>query len=308
MQIEGSLIDYLNSKVTGVPSSAVTDAARKIIIKQGLAIEDSNGNLNGVPGTVGKLEDFRKEISGLAKWDDATGIRDEVILKKIIDAITEPVSGPLYKKARALRTEQARKYENRAVVARLIRNRKGMDDPQVAIDQVFQRTILGGSPEEITFIKRVLNTSGPDGQQAWKELQGATLKHIKDEATKGMGMDSNDNPLVSPAKLNQVIQQLDKNGRLDIVFGKQTGQILRDLNDVVKYVNTVPPGTLTNPSGTAGTILAALTEAGVTGSMTGLPLPVLSGLRFVIKLRKEKATKAKINDALNALPEVPPQP
>lgn len=308
MQIDGSLVDYLNSKVIGVPSSAVTDAARKILIKQGLALDDGNGNLIGVPGTVGKLEDFRREISGIAKFDDATGVRDEIILKKIVDAITEPVSGPLYKKARALRTEQARKYENRAVVARLIRNRKGMDDPQVAVDQVFQRTILGGSPEEITFIKRVLNTSGPDGQQAWKELQGATLKHLKDESTKGMGMGANDQPIVSPAKLNQTIQQLDKNGRLDIIFGKKTAQTLRDLNDVLKYINTVPPGTLVNPSGTAGTILAALTEAGATGAMTGIPVPALSAIRFVIKLRKEKATKAKINDALNALPEIPVQP
>ena len=121
-------------------------------------------------------------------------------------------------------------------------------------------------------------------------------------------MGANDQPIVSPAKLNQTIQQLDKNGRLDIIFGKKTAQTLRDLNDVLKYINTVPPGTLVNPSGTAGTILAALTEAGATGAMTGIPVPALSAIRFVIKLRKEKATKAKINDALNALPEIPVQP
>ena len=34
-------------------------------------------------------------------------------------------------------------------------------------------------------------------------------------------MGANDLPIVSPAKLHQIITQLDKNGRLDIVFGKQ---------------------------------------------------------------------------------------
>lgn len=298
-----SLTDYLNSKVQGVPSAAVTDSARKILVKMGLAAEDDAGNLVGKPATVGQLEDFRRELSGTAKWDDKTGIRDETILKKITDAQTEPVSGPLYKEARKLRADQARKFESRAIVARLLNNRKGMDDPQVAVDQVFQKSVMNGSPEEITFLKRVLNTSGPDGQQAWKELQGATLKHIKDEATKGMGMDSNDNPLVSTAKLHGVINQLDKNNRLDIVLGKQNAQIVRDLNDVARYVTTVPPGTLVNTSGTSGAIMAAIGEAGATGALTGLPLPVISILKALGRQVKDNKMKIKINAALNAKPK-----
>ena len=296
--IQGSFIDYLNSKVTGVQSSSVTDAARKYAVKLGIASEGIDGTLAGNPTTVGGMEDLRREISGIAKWDDPPGIRDETILKKIIDAQTEPVSGPLFKQARKIRQEQARKYENRAIIYRLLKNKKGMDDPQVAVDQVFKRTILDGSPEEITFLKRVLQTSGEDGKQTWNELQGATIRHIKEEATKGLGMDSGGNPLVSPAKLHQAVTQLDKNGRLDIIFGKKTAETMRDLNDIVRYVNTVPPGTLVNSSGTAGTIMAAIIESGVTGTLTGLPVPVLTGLRFAAKQIKNARIKAKINDAL----------
>ena len=82
--------------------------------------------------------------------------------------------------------------------------------------------------------------------------------------------------------------------------------IVRDLNDTVRYVATVPPGTLVNSSGTAGTLLAAMAEAGATGALTGLPLPIASGIRQIIKMRQEGRTKAKINDALNALPIAPP--
>jgi hypothetical protein len=305
-EITNSLIGYINGKITGLPSSVVPDTARKLLTKLDLADVDEAGNLIAKPATVGRLEEFRKELSGTAKFDDLIGLREETILKKLIDAQTEPVSGPLYKQARALRTEQARKFENRAIVARLIKNRKGMEDPQVAVDQVFQRSVLGGSPEEITFLKRVLKTSGPDGQQAFKELQAATFQHIRDRATSNVGTDSSGRALVSPAKLNDVVNELDKNGRLDIIFGKQEAQRMRDLNEVVKYVTTVPPGTLINSSGTAGTLMAAMAEAGLTGAVTGLPLPVMVGIKQITKMRKEGRTKAKINEALNALPSVQP--
>jgi hypothetical protein len=306
LEITDSLIGYINSKITGLQSSVVPDTARKLLIKLGLADIDDAGNLIAKPTTVGKLEEFRKELSGTAKVDDAVALREETILKKLVDAQTDPVSGPLYKKARALRTQQANKYEDRAIVARLIKNRAGMKDPQVAVDQVFQRSILNGSPEEITFLKRVLLTSGKDGQQAFKELQAATAQHIRDQATSGVGTDSAGRRLVSPAQLNEIVSRLDKNGRLDVIFGKQEAGRIRDLDEVVKYVTTVPPGTLINSSGTVGTLLAALAETGAVGVTTGLPVPVISGINQIIKWRKAGQTKAKINDALNALPIVAP--
>ena len=305
-EINNSLIGYLNGKITGLPSSLVPDTARQLLIKSDLAAVDDTGNLIAKPATVGKLEDFRRELSGTAKFDDNVGLREETILKKLVDAQTDPVSGPLYKEARALRTKQANRFEDRAIVARLIKNRAGMKDPQVAVDQVFQRSILNGSPEEITFLKRVLLTSGKDGQQAFKELQAATAQHIRDQATSGVGTDSAGRALVSPAKLNQVVSQLDKNGRLDVIFGKQEAAKMRDLNEVVKYVTTVPPGTLINSSGTVGTLLAAFAEAGAYGTTIGIPLPVMTGIRQIVKMRKAGQTKAKINDALNALPIIEP--
>jgi hypothetical protein len=216
------------------------------------------------------------------------------------------MGGDLYKKARQIRVDQARKFENRAIIARLIKNRKSTEDPMVAADQVFRKSILNSSPEEITFLKRVLLTSGKDGQQAFKELQGATIRHLRDEATKGLGMDSQDRPIISPAKLHQAVQALDSNGRLDVILGKKNAQTVRELDSVVRYVTTVPPGTLVNASGTAGTLLAAIAEAGTTGALTGLPVPVASGLRLIMKMRREGRTKDKINDALNALPPVQP--
>lgn len=293
-----TITDYLNSKPQGVPSSAVTDSIRSIGQKMGIFSDDGAGNLKPNKATVGQLEDFRREINGIAKYDDLTGKRDETIVKSGIDQLNEPVAGPLYKEARRLRTEQAQKFENRAIVARLLENKKNMDDPQVAVDQVFNKSILNSSPEEIRFLKKTLIDSGSDGEQAWSELQGATLKHIRDESSKGMGMDSNDRPIISTAKLHNIVSQLDKNGRLDTILGTQHANIIRDLNDVARYVNTVPPGTLINNSGTAGMIMAAMAEAGATGALTGLPVPVISLLKTLVTHIKNNRLKAKINNAL----------
>lgn len=301
--ITGTLWSYMNSKPRGVESTRVVDSARATAVKLGIATEDENGNLIPNPTNVSQMEGFRRELSGMAGYGDKTGLRDETIMKSIIDKTTEGKGGDLYKKARQLRTQQARKYENRAVVARLINNIRGMDDPKVSADMVFNKSIVNSSPEEIRFLRRVMQTSGKDGKQAWNELQGATIRHIQDQSTKGMGMDSQDHPIVSPAKLHNTVTALDSNGRLDIILGKARADIVRDLNDVVRYVNTVPPGTLINNSGTAGMILAAITEAGTYGATMGIPVPVITALKLLRDQVKEKKIKAKINRALKGLKE-----
>jgi len=293
-----TLFDYLNSKPTGVPSSAIPDTAKQYAIKLGIATQDADGNLVPLASNVKTLEQLRKEINASTDYD-IVNIRESKILKNLIDETTKDVSGPLYNEARALRESQARKYEGRAIVANLLTTIKGKDDPKIAASEAFNRSILNATPEEVTFLRRVLLTSGKDGQQALKELQGATIKHIETVATSGLQTDSMGRPLVSPAKLNNAVTALDADGRLDIILGKQKAQIVRDLNEVVKYVQTVPPGTLINSSGTSMALMGAIAEAGATGALTGLPLPAVSLIRAATQQIKNNKLKSRINDALN---------
>ena len=297
-----TLFDYLNSKPTGVPSSAIPDTAKQYAIKLGIAKQDADGNLIPLASNVKTLEQLRKEINASTDYD-IVNIRESKILKNLIDETTKDAAGPLYGEARALREAQARKYEGRAVVANLLTTVKGKDDPKVAASEAFNRAILNATPEEVTFLRRVLLTSGKDGQNAMKELQGATIKHLENMATSGMQTDSMGRSLVSPAKLNAVVTSLDKDGRLDIILGKQQAQTVRDLNEVVKYVQTVPPGTLINSSGTSMALMGAIAEAGATGALTGLPFPALSLVRAATQQVKNNKTKARINQALNKAEE-----
>lgn len=297
-----NIASFLKETAPEAEVAPILKVAKQKGVALGILSEGPDGELIANAAPLKTVELFRRSI-GEAAGIDPTNRLFSGRMREAIDETTEGLGGSLYAKARSLRRQQAMKYENRAIVARLINNRKGMDDPQVAVDQVFNKSILNGSPEEITFLKRVLNTSGEDGQQAWKELQGATLKHLRDESSKGMGMDSSDNPVISPAKLHNSVSALDKNNRLDIVLGKKNAAIVRDLNDVVRYVNTVPPGTLINNSGTAGTLLAAMAEAGTTGALTGLPVPIISALRALSVHIRNNRIKAKIDKALNIKPK-----
>lgn len=297
-EVSTTLFDYLNSKPTGVASSAIPDTARQYAVNLGIATKDENGNLVPLATNVKTLEQFRRELNASTDYNPVN-IFETVNLKKLIDATTADVSGPLYKDARALREKQARKYEGRAVVANLLTMVKGKDDPKIAASEAFQKSILSATPEEVTFLRRVLLTSGKDGQKALKELQGATVKHLENVSTTGLQTDSMGRPIVSPAKLNAAVNALDADGRLDIILGKQQAQAVRDLNEVVKYINTVPPGTLINSSGTSMAIMGAIAEAGATGALTGLPLPALSLIRAATNQIKNNKVKARINQALN---------
>lgn len=300
---------YVNNQITGSESVQVVDAVRKYVSKRknntGRIDQDGNIELGHFTDTgdfmpsltVGKMEELRQFIN-THKLSNPTDNAHTIIMKNAIDEPVLPVAGPLYNKARRLRQRQGELYENRAVVARLLNTKKGGKDPQVALDEVFNKTIMGGSPEEITFIRRVLKNSGEDGRQAWRELQGSTVDYIRERATAGMGMDSNDMHVVSPAKLSQAMKQLDSDGRLDVVFGKKQAQVMRDLNDVVKYVHTVPPGTLINNSGTTATLLLALGEMGGTGAATGIPLPIISSIKIIRGYVKDRAIKKKIDNFL----------
>lgn len=308
----GSLVDYLNEAAPEAATAPLVSTARTLAVKLGIA-KDEGGRLvlnagETLPGdslmnvrpsagvTLKTAETFRQAINRNTDFEP-TNIRQATIIKGLIDQATENQGGDLYRAARGLRRKFAEKYEDRAIIADLITNRKGMADPKVAADKVFQRSILQAGPDDVLFLRRTLQGAGEDGAQAWREMQGATLRYLRDEATRGAGSDQRGNPLISVAGLDRAVQALDKNGRLPILFGKQGAQQLRDIADIAKVVNTVPPGAI-NTSNTASVLLAALTEAGVTGSMTGLPVPVLSGLRAVAMHVKDRRIQQRVQAAL----------
>jgi hypothetical protein len=293
--INGSVIDYLNSKPTGLKTTALTDHAKQYAIKLGVAERLADGSLAPLPTNVKTMEALRREISQATGFEPAE-IRDSTILKKMIDAQTEDAAGPLYTKARSLRAKYADQYENRAVISDLINNKRGMADRKVALEDVFDRVVFRGSLDDMRYARKMLQTGGEDGKQAWKEIQGQAVRYIRDEATKNVARDTTGNEMISPAALDKAVRRLDSDGKLDYLFGKRGAEQLRAVNDLAKVMFTTPPGAV-NTSNTASVLLAAMDMA-LSGT-AGMPLPVMSGLRMMAKNIKDRKLRARVNDALN---------
>lgn len=298
------VIDHLNEQAPEIAAGVSTtlQAARNRAIRLGAAIEGADGQLVAQPVPLKSAELFRRAISGATDFDPVN-IRQSSILKGLIDEATDGLGGNLYKDARKLRARLSQNYENIGVIKQLIGKKRGSSDRVVALEDVFDRSILRGSLDDVRQLRRVLQTEGEQGTQAWKELQGATIRHIRDAATSNVARDIRGNEIVSAAKLDRVVRQLDADGKLDFIFGKKGGEQIRMINEIAKDVYTAPPGTV-NTSNTASVLMAALDMA-ISGT-AGLPLPVLSGMKMLSKNVKDRKIRQRINEALRTKEKQPP--
>lgn len=301
-----SLVDHLNDSAPDAATAPLLDVARRRAIQLGIATEGGDGTLAAAPVTLKTAETMRQAI-GRATDYEATNVRQSSIIKGLIDSETQGAGGSAYQAARRLRENYAKQYEDRSVVSSLLNNKRGTSDRKVALEDVFQHSILKSSLDDVRHVRRVLQTGGEQGQQAWRELQGQTINHIKNEATKNVATDTRGNPIVSADKMNKAIRALDADGKLDFIFGKKGAEQVRDINELSKAVFTAPPGSV-NTSNTASVLMAALAEAGATGAFTGVPVPVLSGLRLIAQQVKNRKIQAKIEQALRDNRPAPNKP
>ena len=291
-----SLVKHIDESGPEAEVANVLKAAKAKAIQLGVATEAENGQLIPQPVSLKNAELFRRSINA-ATNAEPTNIRQASIMKGLVDDATEGVGGEAYRKARGARARFAKDYENVSLVKNLIGQKRGSNDRAIALEDVVRRSVIEPSTslDDVRQIRRLLQTEGPSGQQAWKELQGATLNYIKDEALKNVARDQQGNAIISPAQLDRAIQKLDKNGKLDFVFGKKGAEMLRTVNDVAKDVLVAPPGAV-NTSNTAS-VLAGLMDIAISGT-SGVPAPIMTSLRLATKSIKDAKTRARVRKAL----------
>lgn len=287
-------VEHLNENAPDAAVAPLLDAAKKRALQLGIATEGPDGNLIAQPVTLKTAETARRAISNATGFDP-TNVYHGTLLKQAIDSSTEGLGGNLYRAARAERARLAENYQNHAAISDLIGTKRGTGDRQVAVEDVFRRSILNGSVDDIRQVRRVLQRSGDQGMQAWKELQGQTLKNIKEQAI-GSARDAAGNPTISAHALNKAVTGLDNTGKLDFIFGKKGAETIRTLNDVVNSVRTSPEGAV-NTSNTAS-VLAGLIDVAFTVGSGGVPLPVATGLRLAVNNIKDRRIRAQVNHAL----------
>jgi len=248
--------------------------------------------------SINNLEDIYQFIN--KNYEPGTvGEAHAKSMKNIINQMTEGQGGELYQEARKLRTKFGREFENIGYVDKLLRTKPGTTDRSVAFEDVFDHSVLNGSLDDVKAIGMTLKKAGPEGQQAWKELQGQTVEYIKRKATNTTDKDIYGNPVVMPRQLKTVVDTLDQDGKLDYVFGKTGAQEIRDLVAITETVNAPLKGAA-NYSNSASAIITALDK--INESPLG-KIPVLgSASKFVAEKGKEAAMKKQIQESINYNP------
>jgi len=200
----------------------------------------------------------------------------------------------MYQKARKARARFANDYENFGLARGILNTKRGSNDRAIALEDVLRKSVLqpSSSLDDLRQLRKLLHTEGATGVQAWKDLQGGTLRHIKDQALKSVATDQRGNRVISANGLAKSIDQLDKSGKLRFIFGEKGADKLRTVRDVAEVVTTAPAGAVNN-SNTA-TVLAGLVDVAISGS-AGVPAPLLSTIRVF----RDKAQGARIKRAVD---------
>jgi hypothetical protein len=245
---------------------------------------------------INALEDVYKFINKNYDPSDAVGMMHAGEMKKLINAATQDKGGELYQKARTLRTKFGSQFEDVGAVDKLLRTKKGTTDRAVAFEDVFKHSILDGSKDDVAAIGLTLKKGGAEGQQAWKELQGQTIEHIKDKVTSSIDVDSFGNPVVSPAKFKSAIKELDQDGKLDYIFGKKGAEELRNLYEYTLNVNAPLKGAV-NYSNTSSALMKALDGIAL------LPVSRVIGVKQGLQKIKESGIKKQVEESVNYMPE-----
>lgn len=283
------VIKYVNSLEAEEINAPIIQSAR---VKLNNLAENNQISINN-------LEEVRKMInrlSGIEPQNQYFGGK----IKEVIDSATENKGGDLYQKARRLRQDYSQRFEKIGAVNRLLTTKPNYTDRTVAFEDVFQKSIINGTLDDVKNLGFALKSGGPEGRQAFAELQGQTIQYLKDKVSKSIETDMFGNPVVSPMQFKTAVRELDQDGKLNYLFGKKGAQEIRDLMETTILVNAPPKGAA-NYSNTASALIGALDRYGA-GIVGKLPFGIGQIAEYSFEKAKQKELAKKVQESINYSP------
>jgi hypothetical protein len=231
--------------------------------------------------TVDDLENLYKAAGQLGKPGDPSNMFMRQV-KNVINDVTEGAGGDLYRAARAERADLGRQFEDTYRVAKLLGTKGGYADRAVALDDVFSHVVLDGDLDQMRTVTKLLKNGGEDGQKAYAALQGQTIQYLKDQ------LNRNTSGKLSYDAFAKTLATLDKEGKLDYMFGKKGRETLTELQGTLRDALVEIPGTV-NYSNTGSVVVRALDK------LAALRIPLA---KTVSDIAKESELKKKIEQSI----------
>lgn len=208
--------------------------------------------------SINNLEEIRKEAVAHSK-----GLSPEAHYAKeatkVIDKILNDSGSAVYKDARAKFAAVKDEFDRQGRVAGLVKNKGYTHDRAVALEDTFDNVVRKGSNEQLKTVKNTLISQGRSfkGIQAWRDLQAATIDYLKDAAAGKRAIPGEKSQLQFNSSFLDAVYDLDKDGKLDTLFGPGTSAKIREIADATRDVRTKPTGRIAG-SDTAPRILSFL--------------------------------------------------
>jgi hypothetical protein len=308
------LASYINANSYDADLAPVLGAIKNKMLGNGWAEVDPV-NPNGIIAKDMPLRDtesLRKTMAVATREIGNSNAHYGGEMKPLIDKVTEEAGGDLYKAARSAHRSYAETFKNTPIISDLISSKKGTNQRKVALEQVYGH-IEKSPAASIEIVKNLLNGSGESGVQAWKEIQGRVIGEMSAEAKRIVAPNAAGESLVSVAGINKFVENLDKNGKLDLFFDTAQAEEIRGLGEITKTLMTHPTGAV-NASNT-GRVIANIAgmalDATISGALFGAPLPLVTGAKILRSQITGARARANVQAALNPkLPNggVPPTP
>jgi len=253
-----------------------------------LAKDDQFGNL--VPThdiTLNELEGIRRAASKVAgtSSDGTTRLYAGEAVRAIDKMVPDSAGGQAYKAARAARSQHAMKFEEPKIISDLLKD-SSRTDRKVALEDVWNKTVLGGSIADLQRIKLQLLSAKDKhtleaGRKAWRDVAAQTVEYIKGEATKGVSLNERQKPEVNPGQMKRAIDKIGPK-KLEMLIGKSAADELRATLETAQDVKTIPASkegssTVSNAVSLMDKLLLGPAGGGAAGLAGGLMMEGMTG-------------------------------
>jgi len=242
------------------------------------------------------LEQLRKSANKISF--PGSGVNEVYMgeLRPLFEGITEGKGGDLYKAARAENTKFANEFKDHAIISKLLRNKPGTKDRAVAFEDIYKHVVHTGSLDDLQLVKNTLLKAGDEGEFAWNQIRAQAADELKQRAMSNISKDAAGNPIPNAKALRTATAQLDRDGKLDLLFGKDEAKRIRELVQLGGDIYSPVPGTIS--PGTASVLIRSLDAIAKNAVISRIPV-VRSVASGAAEMAAKKAREKRVSEAVN---------
>jgi hypothetical protein len=222
---------------------------------------EKNQAAGGAPRvTVKNLEALHGELSAEAEAGGRKGFAAGQAAQ-VVDRMLNEQGGSLYREARRKFARTQEETKNQTIVRDLVGEKAGTSDRRIALERTTDY-VIQSSAESLQKLKKTLTEGGSKGtraagERAWNDLRRGVILKLREKAAGKRQVPNEAGDLQFNSEVLDLFGELDRSGKLEMLYGKPGAAELRSLADTIRDVRTKPSDRIAGPN-TTPRLLAAL--------------------------------------------------